>query len=259
MKYISLTVSVVATLNYRHYYSSSVSNKISSQLKTIHTWHCSLPICHVLSLIPSPKSNPVSSSHITNLMLSQSNCKKENNTPTSETGITWTTEPSFPQQQNHHHYPSLFLHQFQTMEDVWEGINLPSFSDNNTTKGAKIQDFLARPFTATTPSPPSPITVLSLNTRSEFHFDPLSHKDLQLAQPHHNSASKVETFCSQFQSRPHMCNPLPSFGNTKILRPSTTLGDIRNARLMKNRESAARSRARKQENIAFFFFFYLLS
>lgn len=126
------------------------------------------------------------------------------------------------------------------MEDVWEGINLTSLSDHNTntntSKGANFQDFLSSPFTnfstiASDPSPP--VTARTLSTRSEFHFDSATHKDLQLGQPHHKNDSKVEPFG----------NP---FGNMRIL-PS---GDMRKARLIKNRESAARSRARKQENIA---------
>lgn len=128
------------------------------------------------------------------------------------------------------------------MEDVWEGINLTSLSDHNTntntntSKGANFQDFLSSPFTnfstiASDPSPP--VTARTLSTRSEFHFDPLTHKDLQLGQPHHKNGSKVEPFGK------------PS-GIKRILQS----GDMRKARLMKNRESAARSRARKQENIA---------
>ncbi|KAG5050821.1 hypothetical protein JHK87_003019 [Glycine soja] len=129
----------------------------------------------------------------------------------------------------------------KAMEDVWEGINinLTSLNDHNTntSKGAKFQDFLSRPFTnfstiaSADPSPP--VTALTLSTRSEFHFDPLTHKDLQLGQPHHKNGSKVEPFGK------------PS-GIKRILQS----GDMRKARLMKNRESAARSRARKQENIA---------
>ncbi|KHN35541.1 Protein FD [Glycine soja] len=115
------------------------------------------------------------------------------------------------------------------MEDVWEGINLTSLSDHNTntntSKGANFQDFLSSPFTnfstiASDPSPP--VTARTLSTRSEFHFDSATHKDLQLGQPHHKNGSKVEPFG----------NP---FGNIRIL-PS---GDMRKARLIKNRESAA--------------------
>ncbi|RDX75547.1 Protein FD, partial [Mucuna pruriens] len=118
--------------------------------------------------------------------------------------------------------PSHFSH--QAMEDVWEGINLASPNDHTTSKGAKFQDFLA---IATDPSPP--MTALSLGTRPEFHFDPLGRKDLQLGLPHHNPTPK-----------------LPPFRNLAS-------GDTRNARLIKNRESAARSRARKQEIFAYVF------
>ncbi|TKY58305.1 FD protein [Spatholobus suberectus] len=157
------------------------------------------------------------------------------------------------------------------MEDVWEGINLASLNDpkthmttTTTSKGANFLDFLARPGTNFTiaadpsPSPPRPVTALSLSTRSEFHFDPLARKDLQLAQPHHNNASKIEPFGNPFQKRAHSCNSSPAVGNKRALPCGTASGDTRNTRLMKNRESAARSRARKQETIAFFFFFLFL-
>lgn len=111
------------------------------------------------------------------------------------------------------------------MEDVWNGINSTALSEHNTThisKGAKFQDFLAGPFN------PSPVTALTLSTRSSEYL-PL-HKDLQLL----HTASKTEPFAHPFSN--------------KIAPPASR--DMRNARLMKNRESAARSRARKQVNIA---------
>ncbi|CAJ1942303.1 unnamed protein product [Sphenostylis stenocarpa] len=135
--------------------------------------------------------------------------------------------------------PSHFSHQTQrtnnfssnkAMEDVWEDINLTSLSNHspNTThisKGAKFQDFLARPFNTFTVDP-SPVTALTLSTRSEH---PLPHKNLQLAQ----TVSKTDPFAIPFANK-----------------SAPASRDMRDARLMKNRESAARSRARKQENIA---------
>ncbi|ESW28187.1 hypothetical protein PHAVU_003G266100 [Phaseolus vulgaris] len=107
------------------------------------------------------------------------------------------------------------------MEDVWNGINSTALSEHNTThisKGAKFQDFLAGPFN------PSPVTALTLSTRSSEYL-PL-HKDLQLL----HTASKTEPFAHPFSNE----------------RAPPASRDMRNARLMKNRESAARSRARKQ-------------
>lgn len=118
----------------------------------------------------------------------------------------------------------------KAMEDVWDGIKLTSLSGHNsdttpTSKGANFQDFLARPFNSFTVDT-SPVTALTLSTCSEY---PPRQKDLQLV---HN-ASKTEPFAHPFSN--------------KRAPPSR---DMRDARLMKNRESAARSRARKQENIA---------
>ncbi|KAL2333833.1 hypothetical protein Fmac_015046 [Flemingia macrophylla] len=110
------------------------------------------------------------------------------------------------------------------MEDVWKdiniNINLTSLTDHHaTSKAAKFQDFLqVRPS-----SPPaSPLTALCLATHPE------SHIDLQLAQPHPHRTSTCK-------------------------RPPTCPRETRHARLIKNRESAARSRARKQESIAYEF------
>ncbi|XP_027347972.1 protein FD-like [Abrus precatorius] len=129
----------------------------------------------------------------------------------------------------------------KAMDDVWEDINLASLSDQNSTQhpitttdpqGANFQDFLSRPLTNFSVAI-DPATALSLSTRPE-----LTHKDLQLAQPHHNPPLKVDPF----QNRAHSC---ASFGNNtkKSLQPDTNSGDRRNTRMMKNRESAARSRA----------------
>ncbi|KAK7376145.1 hypothetical protein VNO78_34999 [Psophocarpus tetragonolobus] len=113
------------------------------------------------------------------------------------------------------------------MEDVWEGINNLTSLNDHTSNAVKFQDFL----------PPHPVTTLTLSTRSDFHFHPPTHKDLQLPQPHHTNASKLQPFLHPF-----------------VPKVALLSGDTRNARLMKNRESAARSRARKQENIASFRF-----
>ncbi|KAJ1413015.1 Basic-leucine zipper domain [Sesbania bispinosa] len=139
-------------------------------------------------------------------------------------------------------------------------------SGNN--KDVNFQDFLTPPLnftiaidpptTSTVSSSPSntssslhsPLTALSL---SSHHFEPLSHKDLQLAQPH---ASKVDPLCNPFQSQlvHDSCDSLSSFGNKRFLESDDgNSRDRRTKRMMKNRESAARSRARKQENIAYTF------
>jgi hypothetical protein len=104
------------------------------------------------------------------------------------------------------------------MEDVWKDINLPSLNNNMCTT------------TVSSPSLKTPTSLhsssINLNSLPEFHFDPLEHNNLQLEQSHHHTStvSKVEDLL-----------------NNTIER--------RNKRIMKNRESATRSRARKQESI----------
>ncbi|RDX70489.1 bZIP transcription factor 27, partial [Mucuna pruriens] len=155
------------------------------------------------------------------------------------------------------------------MEEVWKDINLATLNDQNarptrTTAqanlgGVMFQDFLGRPFTIDPPNtilssastetaslycpcPASPapplVTALSLSSHPHFHFDHhLTHKP---SLPHHPSPSPLHTLASATKT---FAQPAPD----------CTLGDRRNKRMIKNRESAARSRARKQETIASFF------
>jgi len=118
-------------------------------------------------------------------------------------------------QQHHHLQPN--KPPKNTMEDVWKDINLPSLPNHMST-------------TVSSPSlmtPSSLHSTINLNSLPEFPFDPLAHKDLHLEQNHHHTTtlSRVEALLSNSIERRHK-------------------------RIMKNRESAARSRARKQEIIA---------
>ncbi|CAJ2635828.1 unnamed protein product [Trifolium pratense] len=102
------------------------------------------------------------------------------------------------------------------MEDVWKDINLPSLNNNMNTP-------------VSSPSLKTPTSLhssINLNSLPEFYFDPLEHKNLQLEQSHHHTStlSNVEDILSNTIER-------------------------RNNRIMKNRESATRSRARKQAYI----------
>ncbi|XP_057444940.1 protein FD-like [Lotus japonicus] len=107
------------------------------------------------------------------------------------------------------------------------------------------------------PAPPL-VTALSLNSRPDFAFDPLRpNNKSQLPQPlhhHHHPPSKPSSPCFPINPPPPFDNhlpftsPLPCFGsNKRFAEPADYgLGDRRNKRMIKNRESAARSRARKQ-------------
>ncbi|CAJ1930504.1 unnamed protein product [Sphenostylis stenocarpa] len=152
------------------------------------------------------------------------------------------------------------------MEEVWKDINLATLNEQvtrpTTTQsnlgGVILQDFLARPFTIDPPntilssqtpslycSPSSPapplLTALSLSSHPHLYFDPLTPKP---SHPHHPLPSTLSSFTTP---------PPTSLGAKRFAEPDCNLGDRRNKRMIKNRESAARSRARKQENLASFF------
>lgn len=167
-------------------------------------------------------------------------------------------------QKNHYHTHTHHHHHFllSTMEEVWKDINLATLNDQVTTThsnfgGVILQDFLARPFTIeppntilssqtpslyAAPSSPAPplLTALSLSSHPHLHFDPHTHK------PHHHPPPPSN----------HPCFAAPttaSLGAKRFAEPDCNLGDRRNKRMIKNRESAARSRARKQEKFSFTF------
>uniref|UniRef100_M4F840 BZIP domain-containing protein n=1 Tax=Brassica campestris TaxID=3711 RepID=M4F840_BRACM len=129
-----------------------------------------------------------------------------------------------------------------TMEEVWKEINLaslhphrqlnidhePVLSNQNPNKSI-FQDFLNKPLNQEPPPSSSsthhvsllapPATVISLNTHSiDTHFD---------------------------ESAMFGC-----FGKKRGQDSDESRGDRRHKRMTKNRESAARSRARKQERVS---------
>ncbi|TMW84191.1 hypothetical protein EJD97_025647 [Solanum chilense] len=145
---------------------------------------------------------------------------------------------------------SPFSPRLKTMEEVWKDINLSSLQDHTTNYSSRdhhhlhdhnhqaanfggmiLQDFLARPFAnesspaaAAAASPVSVTTMLNLNSVPELHFfdNPL-RKNSILHQPNASGRKRV----------------VPE-------TEDNSTGDRRNQRMIKNRESAARSRARKQ-------------
>ncbi|CAN4083470.1 unnamed protein product [Withania somnifera] len=148
------------------------------------------------------------------------------------------------------------------MEEVWKDINLSSLQDHTTNYsrdhdhhhphhqgatfgGMILQDFLARPF-ANEPSPaaatasPVPtnpaITMLNLNSAPQLHFFDNS-----------NSILHPPTCISQVVPFEALASVNAS-GRKRVVpeTESNSTGDRRNQRMIKNRESAARSRARKQ-------------
>ncbi|KAF3963022.1 hypothetical protein CMV_012543 [Castanea mollissima] len=170
----------------------------------------------------------------------------------------------------------------KAMEEVWKDINLASLQDQETIlqphptsnfRGVILQDFLARPFSKDPPASmvssstntketalyaaaggsllPPPATLLSLNSGCEFHFfdnsDPVLRPSSHL-QSH--PISNVSSFSSPFEALASSSG-LPSSAKKRVPESENCSGDRRHKRMIKNRESAARSRARKQESYIF--------
>ncbi|KAG7540209.1 hypothetical protein ISN45_Aa07g004500 [Arabidopsis thaliana x Arabidopsis arenosa] len=173
-----------------------------------------------------------------------------------------------------------------TMEEVWKDINLasihhlnrhsphpqqnhePRFRSHNHNPNSIFQDFLngssnqeppptsltagsapngdSTTVTALCSSPfPPPATVLSLNSGAGFEFldnqDPLVTSNSNLH--NHNHLSNVHSFNTPFEA----LVPSTCFGKKRGQESNEGSGNRRHKRMIKNRESAARSRARKQE------------
>ncbi|KAJ9186421.1 hypothetical protein P3X46_001994 [Hevea brasiliensis] len=163
----------------------------------------------------------------------------------------------------------------KSMEDVWKDINLtclqecPS-STNHTAlpPGMILQDFLARPFNKDPPTEPSsdrgtdflnslatrPATMLSLNSGSDFEILE-SGTVPRRPNPQLHSHARVDTpsfgswLISPFDAL-GSSSVFPSICQKRLQETHNNSTDRRHKRMMKNRESAARSRARKQESLS---------
>ncbi|KAG9442781.1 hypothetical protein H6P81_018635 [Aristolochia fimbriata] len=164
----------------------------------------------------------------------------------------------------------------RTMEDVWKDINLASFQDpprgqdagpRSSYRRTILQEFLARPFGGqphskaaphVDPSPdmvgidafasdPAPATALSLTSGPEFQY---------LESPGLNNSHPFRNLCGGNIHSPNFVNASAggspfdvmesSLSKSRITEPADKCMDRRHKRMIKNRESAARSRARKQ-------------
>ncbi|XP_057784219.1 bZIP transcription factor 27-like isoform X2 [Salvia miltiorrhiza] len=133
--------------------------------------------------------------------------------------------------------PSPFRHP-KSMEEVWKDITLAA-SDlhlNPSPRGVILQDFFSKdppPSSVPSPSPPPPPpTMLTLSSAAADHFGPLLFQPQPILHPTAFDAVVPDDIAAAGKKR------FPDFDRTS--------GDRRHKRMIKNRESAARSRARKQ-------------
>ncbi|KAK1305455.1 Protein FD [Acorus calamus] len=154
----------------------------------------------------------------------------------------------------------------KTMEEVWKDIslsNLHPHTSNPTNhhhhnhpffrSSMSLQDFLSRPFRTPPPSPPPPPpppplphTMLSLNSNPNCfrHMDPF-----QVPNYGHSAAaaSLIASSDVSFEAGAvGSSQGLFSVYKRRLPEQDGISGDQRHKRMIKNRESAARSRARKQ-------------
>ncbi|KAL8472488.1 hypothetical protein ACS0TY_029003 [Phlomoides rotata] len=136
----------------------------------------------------------------------------------------------------------------RTIDEVWEDIALAAdLHHHPSSRGVILQDFLSKDPPLTTasasgfsPSPPPPPTMLTLSSRPDS-FNAL------LMQPHHR-IQPISPASTAFDAVAP--EDAAGGGKKRFAEFDRSSGDHRFKRMIKNRESAARSRARKQESFS---------
>ncbi len=155
------------------------------------------------------------------------------------------------------------------MEEVWKDINLASLHDHPNNNNHTLQDFLARPFNKQNPLPI--ITAPSSSPENTIFLAPLAppfptklslmsdlpNPQLQTTQTHATVTTSTHSFVSSLHSPFNVLGSsslLPSYSKKRAQENGDTSTDRRHKRMIKNRESAARSRARKQASFSLYLF-----
>ncbi|KAI3669368.1 hypothetical protein L6452_40602 [Arctium lappa] len=181
---------------------------------------------------------------------------------------TRSTTSSSSTNSSNHSPPSSTVNQIRnttrTMEEVWKDINLSSTNHPVATtkayRGFIFQDFLAKPFSTSNdtptrisspaygfPSPPPPPTVVQPPMLLNLNSGP-DQMNFLAEDPTRNVCPLDVPFDQVLPSTNSSTGLLSNGIGGMWMLPATdrTGGERRHKRMIKNRESAARSRARKQ-------------
>ncbi|GMP32061.1 hypothetical protein CsSME_00005993 [Camellia sinensis var. sinensis] len=163
------------------------------------------------------------------------------------------------------------------MDEVWNDITLASLHDPPTLRddpardthfrSLTFQDFLGRPVNKNPParisggdgSPASPPSTTSLNLNSlpdQLNLLSSNESDPMRANYGGLESRPVSSEASLnvlFDALASSSSSLQALGKKRFPESESSSGDRRHKRMIKNRESAARSRARKQERISLLF------
>ncbi|KAK1432619.1 hypothetical protein QVD17_09517 [Tagetes erecta] len=183
-----------------------------------------------------------------------------NNLTTNHHNNLTSSVSSSSSSSSNNHSPPFTTTTTRTMEEVWKDISLSATTTGHHTNSGKgyrgfiLQDFLAKPFSnndtptsvsspgygsPSPPPPPPPPMMFNLNSGpDQMNFLP--------DDPNRNVCPFDQVLTSANSSSGLLGSNIGGLRLLPATERSGTGGDRRHKRMIKNRESAARSRARKQ-------------